>query len=276
MMTTSVRIMSDGIIKFDGGTMFGQVPKVVWENKVSTDRKNRITLGLNSLLIQIGTHTVLVDAGVGSKEIDDEKETYGLVPSRLLKGLKSLGLSAKDVDTVILTHLHFDHSGGCTKLDRMGNLVPTFSKAKYYVQDDCWEDACMATERCQEIHRGEDYRPIDEKGQLELLDGDAEIYPGLCVRVTAGHARGHQIVLLNHGGERIAFLGDLVPTPHHLDMSAISAFDRFPEETLVMKRDILNQAEREGWLLIFAHGHEQKAGYLENRNGETYLRPVEL
>ncbi len=276
MMTTSVRVMSDGIIKFDGGTMFGQVPKVIWENKVPTDRKNRITLGLNSLLIQIGSNTILVDAGVGSKELDGEKETYGLVPSRLLKGLKNLGLSAKDIDAVVLTHLHFDHSGGCTKLDRMGNLVPTFPRAKYYVQADCWEDACSPNERFQEIHRREDFRPIEEKGQLELLDGDAEIYPGLNVRVTEGHAKGHQVVFLNHGGERIAFLGDLVPTPHHLDMSAISAFDRFPEETLERKRDLLRQAEKEGWLLIFAHGHEQKAGYLERRNDRTFLRPVEL
>ena len=276
MMTTSVRVLSDGIIKFDGGTMFGQVPKVYWENKVATDRKNRITLGLNCLLIQIAGKIVLVDVGVGAKELDHEKETYGLVPSRLVKGLKSLGLSPKEVDAVILTHLHFDHSGGCTRLDRAGNLVPTFPRARYFVQDACWQDACSPNERCQEIHRNEDFRPIEEKGQLELLDGDAEIFPGLCVKVADGHAKGHQVVMLNHGGERIAFLGDLVPTPYHLDLAAISAFDQFPENTLESKRDFLGQAEKGGWLLIFSHGHDQKAGYLERRNGSTYLKPVEL
>ena len=276
MMTTSVRILSDGIIKFDGGTMFGQVPKVHWETKVATDRKNRITLGLNCLLIQIAGKTVLVDAGVGSKELDHEKETYGLVPSRLMKGLKSLGISPKEIDAVILTHLHFDHSGGCTRIDRAGDLVPSFPRASYYVQSVCWEDACNPNERCNEIHRPEDFRPIEEKGQLELLDGDTEIFPGLWVKVTDGHARGHQVVLVNHGGERIAYLGDLVPTPYHLDLGAISAFDQFPEETLERKREFLSQAERDGWLLIFSHGYEQKAGYLERRNGNTYLRPVEL
>jgi glyoxylase-like metal-dependent hydrolase (beta-lactamase superfamily II) len=276
MMTTSIKIMSDGIIKYDGGTMFGPVPKVQWENKVPTDRRNRITLGLNSLLIQISGKNILVDAGVGSKELDGEKENFGLVPSRLLKGLKNVGISPKDVDGVILTHLHFDHSGGCTKLDRVGSLVPTFPKATYYVQRECWEDACVPSERCQEVHRKEDFRPIEEKGQLELLDGDTEIFPGLLVRVTDGHSKGHQVVLLNHGGERIAFLGDLVPTPHHLYMAAISAFDQFPQDTLERKRDLLNQAEKEGWLLIFSHGHAQKAGYLEKRNGGSYLRPVEL
>ena len=118
--------------------------------------------------------------------------------------------------------------------------------------------------------------PINERGQLQLLAGDNEIYPGLSVRVTDGHAKGHQIVMMNHGGERIAFLGDLVPTPYHLDLAAISAFDQYPEETLECKREVLMQAEKEGWLIIFAHGHEQKAGYLERRNGSTYLRTVDL
>ena len=276
MINTSVRVLSDGIVKFDGGTMFGQVPKVDWETKVPTDRKNRITLGLNCLLLQVAGKNVLVDAGTGTKELDNEKETYGLVPSRLMKGLRSLGLSPKEVDGVILTHLHFDHCGGCTRLDRAGNLVPTFPRARYFVQNECWEDASSPNERCQEVHRVEDFGPIEETSQLELLDGDTEIYPGLWVKVTNGHAKGHQIVLVNHGGERIAFLGDLVPTPYHLDLTAISAFDQFPEETLERKREFLNQAEKEGWLIVFSHGHDQQAGYLERRNGSRYLRPVAL
>ncbi len=275
-----VKLLSDGVIKFDGGTMFGLVPKVSWETRVTTDRKNRITLGLNCLLIQIAGKTILVDAGVGSKDLSfhgkDEREAYGLVPSRLMKGLRGLGLSPKEIDVVILTHLHFDHSGGCTRLDRAGNLAPTFPRARYYVQSVCWQEARNPNERCQDVYRREDFCPIEERGQLELLDGDREIFPGLSVKVTNGHARGHQIVLARYGGERIAFLGDLVPTPHHLEMAAISAFDQFPEETLERKREFLRQAEREGWLLIFAHGYEQKAGYLERRNGSTFLRPVEL
>ena len=94
--------------------------------------------------------------------------------------------------------------------------------------------------------------------------------------MTNGHSTGHQVVLVSHGGERIAFLGDLVPTAHHLDLGTISAFDQYPEETLESKRDFLRQAEREGWLLIFSHGHANKAGYLERRNGHVVLRPVEL
>jgi glyoxylase-like metal-dependent hydrolase (beta-lactamase superfamily II) len=275
-MSTAVKVISDGVVKFDGGTMFGTVPKVFWEGKVPTDRRNRITLGLNCLLIQIRGKNVLVDAGVGSKELNNEKDTFGLVPSRLMKGLKGFGLSAKEVDAVILTHLHFDHCGGCTKLDREGNLVPAFPHARYYVQRSCWEDAFVPNETCQHVQRYEDFLPIEESGQLELLDGDTEIFPGLCVKVTDGHTKGHQAVLMNHGGEKIAFLGDLIPTPHHLDLGSISAYDQFPKVTLETKREFLQHAEKFGWLLVFSHGYHHKAGYIERRNGTSHLRPVEL
>lgn len=276
MMSTAVKILSDGVLKLDGGSVFGQVPKVAWESSVVTDRKNRIALGLNCLLLQVSGKNVLVDTGVGPKENETDKETLGLVPSRLLKGLKGVGLTPKDINAVILTHLHFDHSGGCTRLDRAGNLVPTFPKATYYVQRSCWEDACNPNERCFATHRQENFIPLEDRDQLELLDGDTEILPGLNVILTNGHAKGHQMVMFTHGGERIVFLGDLVPTPHHLNLGVISAFDYSPEETLQQKRDILADAERQGWLLVFAHGHDTKAGYLERRGDNSYLRPVEI
>ena len=275
-MPTAVKILSDGVIKIDGGSMFGQVPKTHWEDNVTTDRKNRITLGLNCLLLQTCGRNVLVDTGVGSKDTENDKENLGLVPSRLLKSLKGVGLTPKDIHAVILTHLHFDHSGGCTRLDRTGDIVPTFPKARFYVQAACWEEACNPNERCHVTHRTDNFRPIEERGQLELLDGDTEVFPGLNVIVTDGHARGHQMVLFQHGGERIAFLGDIVPTPFHLNPVAISAFDHSPEKTLQQKRELLTEAERQGWLVVFSHGHTIKAGYLERRRESSYLVPVEL
>ena len=103
MMSTAVKIINDGVLKLDGGSVFGQVPKVAWESNVVTDRKNRISLGLNCLLLQVSGKNVLVDTGVGPKENEKDKETLGLVPSRLLKGLKGVGLTPKDINVVILS-----------------------------------------------------------------------------------------------------------------------------------------------------------------------------
>ena len=276
MMTTSIKLLTDGTIKRDGGCMFGHLPKTVWENRITIDRKNRMTLNLNCLLIQLAGKNIVVDTGVGSKEMDGLRGQYGLGPSKLTKSLKSMGVAPNQVDIVILTNLHFDHCGGCTKLDRTGDLIPTFPKATHFVQRSCWEEASSPSERFRNVYFENNFKPIAEWEQLELMDGDHEILPGLSVTMTNGPTRGHQIVTLNHGGERVAFLGDLVPTAHHLDLASIPSFDQYPEETLEQKREMLSRAEKEGWLLIFSHGTDRKAGYLENYNGKTYLRPIDL
>jgi glyoxylase-like metal-dependent hydrolase (beta-lactamase superfamily II) len=266
---TSVSIVSDGTLLLDGGSVFGQVPKSLWELHMKPDRKNRVRLGLNCLLIQTPSTNILVDTGVGSKRTERLKDAYGLNGNKLLKGLKKEGLSARDIDVVVLTHLHFDHSGGCTKLDRSGNAVPTFPKAKYLVQRACWEEANNPNERSQYAYQEEDFLPLEESGVLTLLDGDTEIIPGVTAKVTHGHSDGHQIVLVEAGSERIAYLGDLIPTSYHLPPPNIAAFDQYPNDTLAEKRQILSTAIDRGWLLIFGHAFEQRAGYVEQRNGRS-------
>jgi glyoxylase-like metal-dependent hydrolase (beta-lactamase superfamily II) len=271
MMTTAVNIISAGVRKVDGGSMFGTVPKAAWEGNVPADRKNRITLGLNCLLLRTGDQTILVDTGGGATT----NERLGLVPTKLLKNLRVIGVIPKSIDIVILSNLQFDHCGGSVRLDRAGSIVPTFPNARYYVQSALWEEACHPKERYFAVSDAKNFRPLVERGQLELMDGDTEIVPGLQVVVPGGHVQGHQIVRFNHGGERIAFLGDLVPTPYHLKLSVIPAFDFSREITLAQKREVLSQAEREGWLLVFAHGYDTKAGYLQ-RGGRSSLRSVDL
>ena len=274
--STAISLLSDGIIKFDGGAIFGQVPRVLWERFAPPDRQNRIRLGLNCLLVQKGGMSILIDTGVGTKEPQKTKDIYGLTTSKLLRGLKARGLAAKDIHAVVLSHLHFDHAGGCTKLDRLGSPVPTFPKAMYYVQREAWQDANNPNERGRASYHADDFVPLYEKGQLTLLDGDSEVVPGVWVKLLNAHTPGHQGVFFNHGSERVAFLGDLVPTHHHVKLPYIAAFDHSPEKTLEVKRKLLNRAEREGWLIIFSHGYQERAGYLERRNGDWQLRAVEL
>ena len=269
----SVSIVSDGTFLLDGGSVFGQTPKAVWELQLKPDRKNRIRLGLNCLLVQTPSANILVDTGAGHKRSDKFRDMYGLNGNKLLKGLKKLGLTARDIDLVLLTHLHFDHVGGCTKLDRSGNSVPTFPKAEYAVQQACWEEANAPNERGKDSYYEDDFLPLQEQGVLKLLDGDTEIAGGIRTKVTNGHADGHQIVFVEAGSERIAYVGDLIPTAYHLPLACIGAFDQSPNETLARKRELLEMALDGGWLLVFGHASEPRAGYMEQRNGRSQLIP---
>jgi glyoxylase-like metal-dependent hydrolase (beta-lactamase superfamily II) len=271
-----LHLLSDGVFKLDGGAMFGQVPKVLWERLMKPDKRNRIRLGLNCLLIRSPEGNILVDTGAGGKHDDRTREIFGLNSSKLQKNLRDLGVAPKDIHYVVLSHLHFDHAGGCTKLNRRDALVPTFPRAQYLVQQGAWDDATNPSERGKPSFRPDDFVPLLEKDQIKLLQGDFELGPGIWLKVTGGHCRGHQMVLINHAGTKVAFLGDLVPTPYHLAPPYISALDQFPEETLVKKRELLNVLERDGWLIAFSHGYENRAGFLERRDGRISLRPIEL
>ena len=215
---------------------------------------------------------------LGNKEPEITREVYGHSSSKLLRNLRHQGVSAREVDYVILTHLAFSHSGGATRLDREGLIIPTFPKAKYLVQRAAWDEAFAPNERSVPVYGPgvEHLKVLDDKGMIELLDGDTEVVPGVHTLVTDGYSEGHQVVLVNTGSERIIYLANLIPTPNHLPPAYITAFDRYPDQTLAMKKELLDRCEKEGWLMVFAHGYHQSAGYLERRHGNIELRAVDF
>ena len=269
-------IISDGSLRMDGGGLYGPVPKGIWNNLSRADRRNLVKIGLNCLLIQAGGKNILVDTGLGDKHPLLRQQRYSMKAGRLLSGLKSRGFGAEKVDKVALTHLHFDHAGGCTKWGPGDKAIPTFPRATYLVQQQEWHEATHATERSRRGYIAEDFMPLEESGQLELLDGDTEVAPGVWLQVTGGHTSGHQMVLIESGVQRAAFLGDVLPTRHHLPLSYIAAWDMFPMDTYELKRDLLGRAEKERWLLVFGHGHDLRAGYPVTRDGRMDLDPQEL
>ena len=274
--STALHLLPDGHVKMDGGTVFGQVPKTQWQEWLAPDRQNRVRLALNCLLVRVGDRNYLIDTSSGQKSTSPVRDHYGMGSSRLLQALKAHQLLPQDIHGVVLSSLHFEHTGGCTKWDRRGELVPTFPKATYYVQAKALEEALAPSERQANIYSREDFLPLYEKGHIQLLDGDTQLAPGLHALITGGPCAGHQIILITHGGEWVAYLGDLVPTPYHLQLACISSADRNPEDTLEQKRRMLDRATKEGWLLVFSHGVNERAGYLEHHDGKPMLRKVEL
>jgi len=271
-----VNVVSDGTWRLDGGILFGQVPKALWQRQVKADGKNRVKLGLNCVVIQSPDGVILVEAGVGKKSDDRRKVNYGLNTGRLVSGLREVGVKATDINYVTFSHLHFDHAGGATKYNRKHEAVPTFPKARYLVQESCWKDATRTNERTRAAYETSDYLPLKERDQLDLIKGDKEIATGVWLKETGGHCRGHQMVLATGGSRTIAFVGDLVPTPFHVSLPYITASDQFPEDTLERKRELLKQAEEDRWILVFSHGLEVHAGVLERQNGRFGVKPVDL
>lgn len=158
-----------------------------------------------------------------------------------------------NVALVINTHLHFDHAGGNTVRDAGGAVRLSMPNARYVVQRGEYEFATNTNERTAPSYFSHNFVPVRASGQLELVEGEREIVPGIRVLPTPGHTPFHQSVLLQSGGETALYLGDLVPTSSHLPLSWIMGYDLEPLVTLETKRRMLRRVVEEGWLAVFEH-----------------------
>jgi glyoxylase-like metal-dependent hydrolase (beta-lactamase superfamily II) len=250
--------------RLDGGAMFGVVPKVLWQRKIEADERNRIQMGMRCLLIEHPDGLVLLDTGAGTKEDQKFVDIYGMeltadVPTQragetaLEAGIRSLGFTPEDIRVVINTHLHFDHAGGNTRRDADGTLTPTFPNATYIVQSGEYEYATHTNERTAASYFAHNFVPLHDAGRMHLVDGDVELVRGITARKTPGHVPYHQSVLIESGAERAIFLGDVIPTAHHVPLAWIMGYDVEPLRTLESKRALLRDAAAEQWLMIFEH-----------------------
>ena len=161
--------LETGFLWLDGGSMFGSVPKALWNRTNPADEKNRIRLAMRCLLLAGEGRRILVDDGVGDKFTPRFGEIYRieLEPHTLERSLESLGLAPDDITDVVLTHLHFDHAGGSTR--RSGDrLVPRLPRARYHVQRRNWENASAPNPRERASYLPENFMPLLEAGVVTL------------------------------------------------------------------------------------------------------------
>jgi glyoxylase-like metal-dependent hydrolase (beta-lactamase superfamily II) len=253
-------ILSDGTYPLDGGAFFGVVPKVMWSKKAAADERNFVAAGLNSLLIRTGEKNIMVETGIGNKLSEKMVKIYGQ-PAQLLENLAAV-VSPEDVDIVINTHLHFDHCGWNT-VRRNGEVVATFPRAKYYVQEREWEHAGEQHIRDSISYISDNYDPLIRSGQMQLLRGDQEIVPGVSVKVFPGHTAHMQAVVIASGGKTACYISDLIPTAAHIDLTWVMGFDLFPISTIDNRRRYYERALPEKWLTVFTHGVDTPWGYIE-------------
>lgn len=267
-------ILSDGTYELDGGAMFGVVPKVLWEKRIQADARNMLTVGLNSLLVRNGKHSVLIETGIGPK-LNEKARQIHKNQALLLQNFEQAGVSPRLIDVVINTHLHFDHCGWNTYYDARGEAQPTFPNATYYAQQGELDHAHEQHERDRVSYLTDNYDPLVRSGQMRLLQGEAEIVPGISVEVFPGHTRDLQAVKIQTGDTVVCYISDLIPTSHHLDPTWVMGYDLYPLQSINSRHRFYKRAIAEKWLVIFTHDHEVPWAYVEiGEKGKPVARPV--
>jgi len=249
-----INTVATGTLGLDGGAMFGVIPKVLWERTNPADEKNRITLGMRCLLLQSDSKKILVDTGVGDHWDSKISKIYRMdkSESELTRSLNKLGIKHDEITDVILTHMHFDHTGGATKFEN-DKMVPTFPNATYYIQRDHFNWAKDPSDRDKASFFPERFLPLAEEGILKQIDGNENFDDNIQFIVTNGHTFGHQMIKISDSSNILLYCGDLMPTSSHVPLPYIMGYDLQPLVTLDEKKKYLSEAVEENWKIIFEH-----------------------
>jgi glyoxylase-like metal-dependent hydrolase (beta-lactamase superfamily II) len=270
-------ILSDGWYVLDGGAMFGVVPKPLWEKRAPADEQNRILLGLNTVVVRTGTHTIAIETGIGNKLSPKLRGIYE-AKEQLPRAFEAAQIRPEEIDIVINSHLHFDHCGWNTTRTADGSIVPTFPNARYFAHRGEVEHGHLQLERDAVSYIGENYDSLIASGQMTLLDtrpGESqEIVPGVSVECFPGHTAQLLAVHLDSAGKRATYISDLIPTSAHLDITWVMGYDLDPVTCIAQRKRFYARAIPERWMVLFTHDHHTPFGTIElNEKGKPVLRP---
>lgn len=237
----------------DGGVVYGIVPRRLWEKLTPPDPLNRIRIRNNCVLARDGRHTVLIDTGYGGKYAPLDRNFYELEEGEpLAKSLAQLGVRPEDIDTVVFSHLHFDHAGGATRFGAQKQVELTFPQARHVIGRVEWEDATGGLPELERAYPQEHLAPL-AAAKIEFVAGNANIVPGLRTVMTGGHTRGHLALAFESQGQSALFIGDICPTIHHLRRSWCLAYDTHVVQTRRVKPKLLADAAAGEWWVLWSH-----------------------
>jgi len=271
-MNWTWRLLRAGAFRLDGGSMFGVVPKAIWSKATEPDEANRIPLQTNCLLLESGGERVLIETGYGDKWPGKERRIFDLERRTIVDALREIDVTPDSIDLVIVTHLHFDHAGGLTRLNPGGDAVATFANARIVVQKTEWEDALANKSTMTRTYLRNHLDPI--ANAVELVDGEREIRPGLTVWPMPGHTWGQQAVRFEDDDGTVCFPGDVIPTANHAGPAFNMGYDMLPYTNMQSKRTLLEQAARADWRIVLDHDPGDPVVRVDDDAGRPQLRPA--
>ncbi len=266
-----LQTLNGGRFWIDGGTMFGVVPRVLWERQFPADEQHRIAQRCSCLLVSTQGRLVVIDTGYGPKLPEkQQRQISAEADEPLIASLAEFHVRPEDVDTVIFTHLHFDHAGGASRLLADGSIQDVFPRAEYVVQRREWITATGNFPEYRGAYQSENLEPLAKSGRLRLIDGNVEILPGLRSFVTGGHTDGHQAIIIESEGEVAIYLGDLCPTWRHLPVLWCLGYDVHMAQTRRSKAELLGLIADHGWLALFDHDPDIAAAKLTRNDRKDF------
>ncbi len=250
--------LNGGVTHMDGGAMFGVVPKPLWSKKYPHNELNQIELRTDPILVQVSGENILIESGIGNRRFSDkQKRNFGITEEASIhESLAKLDLTTKDIDKVLMTHMHFDHASGLAKWYD-DKLVPAFENATIYTSEVEWNECKNPNIRSRNTYWEQNWKPIEH--QVVTYRDQLEVLSGIHMYHTGGHSDGHSIITIEANGETLIHMADLMPTHAHQNPLWVLAYDDYPMTSIAAKEKWANIGrEKQAWY-IFYHDAKYRA-----------------
>ncbi|HET7677622.1 MAG TPA: MBL fold metallo-hydrolase [Candidatus Limnocylindrales bacterium] len=262
-----VALVQAGTFASDAGTVFGPVPRTMWQRLVEAELNpdQTLTQALNCLLVETPAGRVLVETGVGERMDDHHRAQRAVTGPAIVPALRAAGFEPGGVDVVAVSHLHFDHAGGLL----LATGERAFPRARFVAQRQEWDFALGSNPRLQASYDQAELELIADWGRGDAVDGSREVLPGVEVVRTGGHSGGHQAIVVRGRDGVVGFFGDLCMRPWSTNPRWVPSFDDFPLTSVEVKASLFRQAADEGWTVVLSHEPRRPVGRI-SADGRRY------
>ncbi len=253
----------------DGGAMFGVVPKRVWQKRYPCNDDNLCVMNMRCLLVDTGERLILVDSGTGHKQLEYLQYYHFQEIVDFKQEFEKLGYAPDDVTDVILTHLHFDHCGGCTEYNADKTAVElVFPNATHWVGERQWQIFLQPNVREGDSYFLENMLAVEKAGKLRLVAENTWICNEVELRLYHGHTVGQIAPYFHFDDKTLVCPGDVIPFEAALPIAWVSAYDTFPITSMEDKAALLKEAAEKKQILFFEHDAYHECCTVREVNGK--------
>ncbi|MDP9048345.1 MAG: MBL fold metallo-hydrolase [Bacteroidota bacterium] len=217
-------------------------------------RPASLIINVNPFLVEMNNELIVLDAGLGYKDTRDELNIH--------QSIRAAGFDPADVSLVLMSHLHYDHSGGLV-VERNGQLEPSFPKARHVIQEKEWEFGLSG--KWSSYHR-EIFEALKDSVNLELVEGSGMLQPGIRYELSGGHSPYHQVFWIESEEQKCFFGGDELPEPEQLLRKFIAKYDYDGRKAMQLRQEYGKKAAEEGWTCLFYHAKSIPVGNVTYRD----------
>jgi len=252
-MKMQLHAIHAGHFSCDGGALFSVIPKPMWSKIYPADENNVTKLTLRCLLVDLGEQKILIEAGVGNHYPEKVRQNNGHEETDAIeKSLAEKGYKPKDITDVLFTHLHWDHCNGAVAIEN-GQMKLQFPNATHWCSKTQWEHSKISNIRERAAYYPEILDFLKSEGNMQLVEKDCELFPGISVRMFDGHTPGQMIPFIDSGEKIYVYISDLIPTAANIPILWLASYDLYPVTALDEKERFLKEAADKEYILFFEH-----------------------